>query len=221
MKQKKHLRFIATACCLGILLSLCLAGCTPGGQQAQNPDGSAEADPSVTESTPPAGPSSPVSSDPNGADTIIRAYISYLGDPAASGGEPDFLLETPGMGTTAIPDVTTLEDAEAAGLLSPEHTTDAAARAEYCFAVAVQQHDLVIAQFGPDAWDHVTYTLKEIEPVTSSSKAYNVLLAFNGKAVSEEGYQDFLFVIDAPDGVWRVFQGLSWAEPYPEYPTGD
>ncbi len=167
--------------------------------------------------------------------------------------------------------------------------------AEYCASIAVQQHDLVVEQFGANAWDNVSYTLKEIEPadgdlgyrvkstgefvdkeeyekilygyweavaaqegtsyadlfltegesaeniaskrvdlnakysdaipvalVTGSDfRTYEVLLSFNGKTISADGYEDFHFVIDNKDDNWKVLQGLSWAAPYPEDPTGD
>lgn len=168
-------------------------------------------------------------------------------------------------------------------------------KVEYHAAIAVQQHDLVVDQFGANAWDNVSYTLKEIEPVdgelgyrvkstgklvdkaeyeeilyeywgnvaaqegtsyadifltegepseniankrvdiiakyshdipvelvtVSDSQTYEVFLSFNSKTISADGYEDFHFVIDNEDGEWKVFQGLSWAEPYPENPTGD
>ena len=61
-----------------------------------------------------------------------------------------------------------------------------------------------------------------VELVTvSDSQTYEVFLSFNSKTISADGYEDFHFVIDNEDGEWKVFQGLSWAEPYPENPTGD
>lgn len=61
-----------------------------------------------------------------------------------------------------------------------------------------------------------------VELVTvSDSRTYEVFLSFNSKTISADGYEDFHFVIDNEDGEWKVFQGLSWAEPYPENPTGD
>lgn len=159
----------------------------------------------------------------------------------------------------------------------------------------MQQHDLVVEQFGANAWDNVSYTLKEIEPAdgdlgyrvkstgefvdkeeyekilygyweavaaqegtsyadlfltegesaeniaskrvdliakysdaipvelvtVSDFRTYEVLLSFNGKTISADGYEDFHFVIDNKDDNWKVLQGLSWAAPYPEEPTGD
>lgn len=168
-------------------------------------------------------------------------------------------------------------------------------KVEYHAAIAVQQHDLVVDQFGANAWDNVSYTLKEIEPAdgdlgyrvkstgefvdkeeyekilygyweavaaqegtsyadlfltegesaeniaskrvdliakysdaipvelvtVSDFRTYEVLLSFNGKTISADGYEDFHFVIDNKDDNWKVLQGLSWAAPYPEEPTGD
>ena len=191
-----------------------------------------------------------------------------------------------------------LEEAEQSGYLFPVAGNDIAAekkKAEYCASIAVQQHDLVVEQFGANAWDNVSYTLKEIEPAdgdlgyrvkstgefvdkeeyekilygyweavaaqegtsyadlfltegesaeniaskrveliakysdaipvelvtVSDFRTYEVLLSFNGKTISADGYEDFHFVIDNKDDNWKVLQGLSWAAPYPEDPTGD
>ena len=191
-----------------------------------------------------------------------------------------------------------LEEAEQSGYLFPVIIKDLVAenkKVEYHAAIAVQQHDLVVDQFGANAWDNVSYTLKEIEPVdgelgyrvkstgklvdkaeyeeilyeywgnvaaqegtsyadifltegepseniankrvdiiakyshdipvelvtVSDSQTYEVFLSFNSKTISADGYEDFHFVIDNEDGEWKVFQGLSWADPYPENPTGD
>lgn len=191
-----------------------------------------------------------------------------------------------------------LEEAEQSGYLFPVAGNDIAAekkKAEYCASIAVQQHDLVVEQFGANAWDNISYTLKEIEPAdgdlgyrvkstgefvdkeeyekilygyweavaaqegtsyadlfltegesaeniaskrveliakysdaipvelvtVSDFRTYEVLLSFNGKTISADGYEDFRFVIDNKDDNWKVLQGLSWAAPYPENPTGD
>ena len=191
-----------------------------------------------------------------------------------------------------------LEEAEQSGYLFPVIIKDIVAenkKVEYHAAIAVQQHDLVVEQFGANAWDNVSYTLKEIEPAdgdlgyrvkstgefvdkeeyekilygyweavaaqegtsyadlfltegesaeniaskrvdliakysdaipvelvtVSDFRTYEVLLSFNGKTISADGYEDFHFVIDNKDDNWKVLQGLSWAAPYPEDPTGD
>ena len=191
-----------------------------------------------------------------------------------------------------------LEEAEQSGYLFPVAGNDIAAekkKAEYCASIAVQQHDLVVEQFGANAWDNISYTLKEIEPAdgdlgyrvkstgefvdkeeyekilygyweavaaqegtsyadlfltegesaeniaskrveliakysdaipvelvtVSDFRTYEVLLSFNGKTISADGYEDFRFVIDNKDDNWKVLQGLSWTAPYPEDPTGD
>lgn len=191
-----------------------------------------------------------------------------------------------------------LEEAEQSGYLFPVIIKDIVAenkKVEYHAAIAVQQHDLVVDQFGANAWDNVSYTLKEIEPAdgdlgyrvkstgefvdkeeyekilygyweavaaqegtsyadlfltegksaeniaskrvdliakysdaipvelvtVSDFRTYEVLLSFNGKTISADGYEDFHFVIDNKDDNWKVLQGLSWAAPYPEDPTGD
>lgn len=235
-------------------------------------------------------------------DTLVSAYINYLSKASsarAARENMNFLCESPGMGTLPMgSSMIDLDEAEQSGYLFPVAGNDIAAekkKAEYCASIAVQQHDLVVEQFGANAWDNVSYTLKEIEPVdgelgyrvkstgklvdkaeyeeilyeywgnvaaqegtsyadifltegepseniankrvdiiakyshdipvelvtVSDSQTYEVFLSFNSKTISADGYEDFHFVIDNEDGEWKVFQGLSWAEPYPENPTGD
>ncbi len=235
-------------------------------------------------------------------DTLVSAYINYLSKASsarAARENMNFLCESPGMGTLPMgSSMIDLDEAEQSGYLFPVAGNDIAAekkKAEYCASIAVQQHDLVVDQFGANAWDNVSYTLKEIEPVdgelgyrvkstgklvdkaeyeeilyeywgnvaaqegtsyadifltegepseniankrvdiiakyshdipvelvtVSDSQTYEVFLSFNSKTISADGYEDFHFVIDNEDGEWKVFQGLSWAEPYPENPTGD
>ena len=235
-------------------------------------------------------------------DAVIGAYINYLSSASnvrAARGNMNFLCESPGMGILSMESsMIDLEEAEQSGYLFPVIIKDIVAenkKVEYHAAIAVQQHDLVVDQFGANAWDNVSYTLKEIEPVdgelgyrvkstgklvdkaeyeeilyeywgnvaaqegtsyadifltegepseniankrvdiiakyshdipvelvtVSDSQTYEVFLSFNSKTISADGYEDFHFVIDNEDGEWKVFQGLSWAEPYPENPTGD
>ena len=235
-------------------------------------------------------------------DTLVGAYINYLSKASsarAARENMNFLCESPGMGTLPMgSSMIDLDEAEQSGYLFPVAGNDIAAekkKAEYCASIAVRQHDLVVEQFGANAWDNVSYTLKEIEPVdgelgyrvkstgklvdkaeyeeilyeywgnvaaqegtsyadifltegepseniankrvdiiakyshdipvelvtVSDSQTYEVFLSFNSKTISADGYEDFHFVIDNEDGEWKVFQGLSWAEPYPENPTGD
>ncbi len=235
-------------------------------------------------------------------DAVIGAYINYLSSASnvrAARGNMNFLCESPGMGILSMESsMIDLEEAEQSGYLFPAIIKDIVAenkKVEYHASIAVQQHDLVVDQFGANAWDNVSYTLKEIEPVdgelgyrvkstgklvdkaeyeeilyeywgnvaaqegtsyadifltegepseniankrvdiiakyshdipvelvtVSDSQTYEVLLSFNSKTISADGYEDFHFVIDNEDGDWKVFQGLSWAEPYPENPTGD
>lgn len=235
-------------------------------------------------------------------DAVIGAYINYLSSASnvrAARGNMNFLCESPGMGILSMESsMIDLEEAEQSGYLFPVIIRDIVAenkKVEYHASIAVQQHDLVVDQFGANAWDNVSYTLKEMEPVdgelgyrvkstgklvdkaeyeeilyeywgnvaaqegtsyadifltegepseniankrvdiiakyshdipvelvtVSDSQTYEVLLSFNSKTISADGYEDFHFVIDNEDGDWKVFQGLSWAEPYPENPTGD
>lgn len=231
---------------------------------------------------------------------IIDNYIAYLskaGNAAARKGN-DIHCELPGMGTenSALPDMT-LEEAETAGVYNRNRsqTYSVADRANKYSAIAIQQHDLIVEQFGVNAWDNVSYELEVVEPLrgtlgyrviatgelisqdeyerlihdywdgvaeregvtyydiflandepvenmenkrvdliakyvnglpaelttVSDSLTYNVNLTFNGSAISDEGYDNFHFVIDNSSGSWTVFQGLTWLTPYPEFPVGD
>lgn len=56
-----------------------------------------------------------------------------------------------------------LDEAEQSGYLFPVAGNDIAAekkKAEYCASIAVRQHDLVVEQFGANAWDNVSYTIE-------------------------------------------------------------
>ena len=235
-------------------------------------------------------------------DAVIGAYINYLsnaGTTQAAKENLHFLCESPGMGILSMESsMIDLEEAEQSGYLFPAVVKDIVVekkKAEYHASIAVQQHDLVVDQFGDNAWDNVSYTLKEIEPIygdlgyrvkstgrlvdkaeyeeilyeywgnvaaqegcsyddifltegehseniankrvdliakyshdipvelvtVSDSQTYEVLLSFNSKTISVDGFEAFHFVIGNKDGDWKVLQGLSWTEPYPENPTGD
>lgn len=216
-------------------------------------------------------------------EAIIQEYITYLSearDLEHVNRDVAIKIELHGMGTdsSALP-TKSLEEAEA----------------ERYASVAVQQHHLVMEQFGSDAWENVTYTLEETDPVDgkmgyrmvstgelvseseydrflreyweevaekegvtyddifladdepaemmenkrvdiiakyaddipvqlttiSDAQTYRVNLSFNGQRVSDQKHEDFHFIIDNRKGYWTVFQGLTWAAPYPEYPEGD
>lgn len=235
-------------------------------------------------------------------ELLIEAYIHYLKNAESSKiaeRNLTFYCETPGMGTLPMgSSMIDLSEAEKSGSLLPMFIKDIVSektRVAHQASIAVQQHDLVVAQFGIDAWNDVSYTLMEIEPVegdlgyqvkstgklidkaeyekilyeyweeiatqegvtysdiflaenepaeniankridiiakysedipvelvtVSSTQTYDVLLRFDDKAVSHDGFENFHFVIDNRDGEWKVLQGLSWAEPYPENPVGD
>ncbi len=237
----------------------------------------------------------------DGKEELIQEYILYLsgiGDPVIAKKADILRCEQPGMGTesSALPTMT-LEEAEAAQFLNSERVqaNSVAARADQYATVAMQQHNLVIDQFGADAWKSVTYTLEEIDPIdgvlgyrnintgklisaseydsvlreywenvaiqegvtyydifladdepaekmadkrvdiiskycdeipvelttVSDAQTYSVHLSFDGERVSNEKFEDFHFIIDNRNGKWTVFQGLTWAEPYPEFPDGD
>ena len=102
---------------------------------------------------------------------LVGAYINYLSKVSsarAARENMNFLCESPGMGTLPMgSSMIDLDEAEQSGYLFPVAGNDIAAekkKAEYCASIAVQQHDLVVEQFGANAWDNVSYTLKEIEP---------------------------------------------------------
>ena len=235
-------------------------------------------------------------------DALVGAYINYLSNASnarTARENMNFLCESPGMGILPMESsIVDLKEAEQSNYLLPSVVKDIIAgkkRAEHHASIAVQQHDLVVDQFGANAWDNISYTLKEIESVDgdlgyrvkstgklidkaeyeeilyeywgnaaaqegasyadifltegepseniankrvdiiakyshdipvelvtmSDSQTYEVLLSFNSKTISADGYEDFHFVIDNKDGDWKVLQGLSWAEPYSENPTGD
>ena len=104
-------------------------------------------------------------------DTLVGAYINYLSKASnarAARETMNFLCELPGMGTLPMgSSMIDLEEAEQSGDLFPVAGNDIAAekkKAEYCASIAVRQHDFVVEQFGANAWDNVSYTLKEIEP---------------------------------------------------------
>lgn len=104
-------------------------------------------------------------------DTLVGAYINYLSKASsarAARENMNFLCESPGMGTLPVgSSMIDLDEAEQSGYLFPVAGNDIAAekkKAEYCASIAVRQHDLVVEQFGANAWDNVSYTLREIEP---------------------------------------------------------
>lgn len=130
-----------------------------------------------------------------GKEDIIQEYITYLsevGDPTKTKRGNEVNIEGPGMGTesSALPTMT-LEEAEKAGLLSPgrDQGKGTTARADHYASVAMQQHDLVITQFGSDAWENVTYTMEEIDPV-DGSQGYRIVST--GELISRSEYDSLL-----------------------------
>ncbi|MEA4955809.1 hypothetical protein SDC9_51417 [bioreactor metagenome] len=71
----------------------------------------------------------------------------------------------------------------------------------------------IIEKYAPDLPVELT--------VVSDTEAYLVNLKFNGASESGDGYKDFHFMIDNRKGSWIVYEGLTWNEPVPEFPTGD
>lgn len=109
-----------------------------------------------------------------GKEDIIQEYITYLseaGDSTKTKRDNAVNIEYPGMET------------EASAL--PSQVDSATIHADHYASVAKQQHDLVIAQFGPDAWENVTYTLDEIDPV-DGTLGYRVIST--GELISETEY---------------------------------
>ena len=100
-------------------------------------------------------------------DTLVGAYINYLSKASsarAARENMNFLCESPGMGTLPMgSSMIDLDEAEQSGYLFPVAGNDIAAgkkKAEYCASIAVRQHDLVVEQFGANAWDNVSYTIE-------------------------------------------------------------
>ena len=126
-------------------------------------------------------------------DTLVGAYINYLSKASsarAARENMNFLCESPGMGTLPMgSSMIDLDEAEQSGYLFPVAGNDIAAekkKAEYCASIAVRQHDLVVEQFGANAWDNVSYTLKEIEPA-DGDLGYRV--KSTGEFVDKEEYE--------------------------------
>jgi len=61
----------------------------------------------------------------------------------------------------------------------------------------------------------------EMTLVSDTEETYIVNLSFNSLTKSQDGFGNFHFVIDNRTGEWEIFEGLTWSEPLPEYPTGD
>lgn len=234
-------------------------------------------------------------------EDAVQKYILYLAGSISmenAKGENFLYCETPGMAieADALPTMT-LDDAERDRILKlgRAQTSVFTTRKNHYAAVAVQQHYLVLEQFGDNAWENVTYTFEEIDPIdgalgyriietgesigaaeydrilreywddvaekegvdyydiflsddeppekmddkrvdliakysedipvelmtVSDAQTYRVNLSFNGKSVSTQEFEDFHVIVDNRSGEWTVFQGLTWAEPYPEIPDGD
>lgn len=123
---------------------------------------------------------------------VIKSYIEFLADAedcSDTSNSKSLHSELPGMGTdeTSLPDMT-LDEAEAQGLLSSSaksKISDSDKAARYT-AIAMQQHDLVIEQFGDDAWVNVSYTLEPIEPLDG---ALGFRIIKSGKLISEQEYE--------------------------------
>ena len=146
-------------------------------------------------------------------DTLVSAYINYLSKASsarAARENMNFLCESPGMGTLPMgSSMIDLDEAEQSGYLFPVAGNDIAAekkKAEYCASIALQQHDLVVEQFGANAWDNVSYTLKEIEPA-DGDLGYRV--KSTGEFVDKEEYEKILY------GYWEAVaaqEGTSYAD---------
>ncbi len=73
---------------------------------------------------------------------------------------------------------------------------------------SIDVHDFIIEQFGPHAWDDVSYEVNDYTGVVS--------LYFNGMSKSENGYWNFHFIIakcTSPDDGWYIANDLTWIEP--------
>lgn len=132
-----------------------------------------------------------------GKEEAINSYIKFLS--ASGSGEnensvPWAEVFSPGMGTASdmLPSMS-IEDAEKQGLLSAAAASAAAAdparingvKVEALIACAKQQHDLIVEQFGSDAWANVSYTLEEIDSVDG---ALGYRLIETGALMTKEKY---------------------------------
>lgn len=104
-------------------------------------------------------------------EDAVQKYILYLAGSISmenAKGENFLYCETPGMAieADALPTMT-LDDAERERILKlgRAQTSVFTTRKNHYAAVAVQQHYLVLEQFGDNAWENVTYTFEEIDPI--------------------------------------------------------
>ena len=130
-------------------------------------------------------------------EMLIEAYINYLANaenPKAAEKNLNFLCNSPGMGTLSTgSSMIDLNEAEKNNDLFPTGADDIVTerlRVEYYAALAVQQHDLVITQFGDSAWSNVSYSLVESEPV-EGTLGYRVIST--GKLLDQAEYEKILY----------------------------
>lgn len=127
-----------------------------------------------------------------GKDGAVNNYIEFL----SCAGSAEKIVNNnwlytklPGMGTnkTSLPDMT-IDEAESEGFLGKAkelNALDSDLVAQHN-SIAVQQHNLVVEQFGKDAWDNVSFTLELIEPLEGK---LGFRLISSGKVVSEQEYE--------------------------------
>lgn len=127
--------------------------------------------------------------DRDGAANNYIEFLSGAGSTEKIMNDNWLYTKLPGMGTdeTALPDMT-LDEAESEGLLgnNEELNTFNSAQATQYNSIAVQQHNLVVEQFGKDAWDNVSFTLEPIEPLEGK---LGFRLIGSGEIVSEQEYE--------------------------------
>ncbi len=95
--------------------------------------------------------------------SLIQNYISYLGGDYEKG-EAKYYCRQAGMLTRSdlLPQMDLIE-AENQGLLGEVPSMAETVRVQKIYAQ--DQHELVIQQFGEDAWDNVSYTIEELDPI--------------------------------------------------------
>lgn len=122
-------------------------------------------------------------------EETIQEYISSLAKVTTVSsdklGQGSYCV-LPGMGTesSSLPNMS-IEDAESSGVYSL-NTARPSSVSSYYSDIAAQQHTFIVEQFGTNAWDNVSYTLEEVEPLYGT-QGYRVIET--GEIVSQSEYE--------------------------------